>query len=140
MIASMSDGRIRMRDSKLKEGAFAGELKRRLSKLRGLKEILINIRVGSTLIVYDTALTSAEKITSLIGRYLEVPQETEISNAKRVGINTRRTIGIGLLASLATSLVALVFGSKALHAAFGLVFLCFAAVHNFSNIEKLLLA
>ncbi|MBT9171558.1 MAG: hypothetical protein DDT18_01941 [Actinobacteria bacterium] len=139
MIASIIDGRMRIRNSRLKESAFAGELKSHLSAAKGLKEILINPRVGSALLVYDTSITSAERIIKRIGSLLDVTQETEIPKGKKANVNTRRAISIGLLASLAASLIALVFGSKALHAVFGLAFLSFAAVHIFKD-GKFLLA
>lgn len=150
MIASIIDGRIRIRHSRLKEGAFAGELKRHLLAVKGLKEILINPRVGSALLVYDTLITSAEKIIKRISRLLDINQKAEVQKGKVSGVNiirgfslnkvnARKAVRIGLIASLSASLIALVFGSKALHAAFGLVFLSFAAIHIFKY-EKLLLA
>jgi len=133
----MIDGRIRIRDLKLKKSGFADELKRYLSAVRGLKEILINLRVGSALIVYDASITSSERIIKRIGRLLDVTQEPEIPKRpiKRFSlnrVNTRRAVSIGLFASLVASLIPLVVGSKALHAALGLVFLGFAAVHILS--------
>jgi|GEM_PF-3079580 len=138
MIASMIDGRMRIRNSKLKEGVFAGELKRHLSAARGLKEILINLRVGSALLVYDASITSAERIIKLIGRLLDVTQDTEVPKrpVKRFSlnrVNTRKAINFGLPASLAASIIALVAGSKTLHAAFGLAFLGIAGIHFFRN-------
>lgn len=138
MITSFVDGRIRIRNSKLKESAFTGELKRHLSAVRGLKEILINLRVGSALLVYDTSITSAERIIKLIGRHLDITQDTEIPKrqVKRFSLNrvdTRRAVSIGAIASLAASLIALVAGSKTLHAAFGLAFLGIAGIHFFRN-------
>lgn len=150
MIASIIDGRMRIRNSRLKEGSFAGELKRHLSAIKGLNEILINPRVGSALLVYDTSIISAERIIKRISRLLDVTQETKKTEGNAAGlnpirefslnkINTRKAVSIGLLVSLAASLIALVFGSKALHAAFGLVFLSFAAIHILKY-EKLLSA
>lgn len=150
MIVSIIDGRIRIRNLRLKEGAFAGELKRHLLAVNGLREILINPRVGSALLVYDTSITSAERIIKRISRLLNISQKTEVQKGKVSGVNiirefslnklnTRKAVRIGLIAALSASLIALVFGSKALHAAFGLVFLSFAAIHIFKY-EKLLFA
>jgi len=145
MIASMVNGRIRIRDSKLKKGVFANEFQRHLSVVTGLKGISINTMVGSALLIYDTSITSDERIIKHIGRLLDVTQETEVPKGKGAGVNhirnrvNRRAVNIGMLASLAASLIALIAGSKALHAALGLVFLGFTAVHIFKN-KNLLLA
>lgn len=145
MIASMVNGRIRIRDSKLKKGVFANEFQRHLSVVTGLKGISINTKVGSALLIYDTSITSDERIIKHIGRLLDVTQETEVPKGKGAGVNhirnrvNRRAVNIGMLASLAASLIALIAGSKALHAALGLVFLGFTAVHIFKN-KNLLLA
>jgi len=145
MIASMVNGRIRIRDSKLKKGVFANEFQRHLSVVTGLKGISINTMVGSALLIYDTSITSDERIIKHIGRLLDVTQETEVPKGKGAGVKhirnrvNRRAVNIGMLASLAASLIALIAGSKALHAALGLVFLGFTAVHIFKN-KNLLLA
>lgn len=150
MIVSMIDGRMRIRHLRLKKRAFADEFKRHLSADKGLKEVLINLRVGSALLIYDASIISAERIIKRISKFLGITQETEIPKDRKININpirklslskinTRKAISIGLAASLTASLIALIFGSKVLHVAFGLVFLGFAAVHILKY-KKLLLA
>lgn len=132
MITSMVDGRIRIRNSRLKENAFASALMSHLSAVNGVKEVLINRRVGSALIVYDPSITT-ESIISLIGRFLDITQKRETQQDKKNSVNIRKTINIGLLFSLLASLTALVFGSRLWHLSFGLVFLGFVVTHIFKT-------
>lgn len=131
MIASFVDRRIK--HEVLRMPHIAETAKNLITGVDGVKNVSINQRAGSALIFYDELVLSVKIILNTISEYFDVAFETAIQKARSFNINTRRLTSTGLLVSLAVILISLVFGSKTLHIAGGLVFMFFMTIHIFRN-------
>lgn len=70
MVASFIDGRIRIRDEAFISRSLSCDIQDALLKNKGITRASINRRVGSLLVIYDTATMNGEKIVGLIAGYL----------------------------------------------------------------------
>jgi hypothetical protein len=135
MITSFIDGRVRIRDSGLQKGPVADTLATTLSAVAGIGEVRANRRVGSLLIIYDPSLITIDRIMEILAPVLEekaparkaalagsVPAAAP-RRVARPAIGKRKTVKIGMLVSLAASLVSAALDLKKLHIALGVVFL-----------------
>ncbi|MCC6347364.1 MAG: hypothetical protein IT388_09290 [Nitrospirales bacterium] len=135
----LMEGRIRVRDERLKKRRIAEDLKRSLLAVKGMGEIVCNLRTGSLLIFFDTAVANSKRILGIIGEALgfslstgELPpagsgrKESPLPHlagmARRVGKG-------GMAAALALSLLGAAAGGAKLHAAAGIVFIALVGVH-----------
>ena len=158
VIASCIDGRLRIRDDLLRNASAADAVRRVLLAAPGVREVSVNPRAGSLLILYHQAQTTLRKITDLLSRYLlperaapasldkrSVPERR--SHNRRAGLPTRRSallprirrqaVNLGMLSALLVSMAGAVLGAKMLHIVAGVVFLGVLAIHLFDQRRSL---
>ncbi len=82
MVASFIDGRIRIRDKAFISRSQAFDVQGALLKNKGISRASVNRRVGSLLVIYDTAMMNGEKIVGLIGGYLHASEDAAGSGGK----------------------------------------------------------
>lgn len=129
MIASFIDGRIRIRDEKLKSISTGSHIKTKLLQFKGITDVTINHRTGSLLILYDKVILRLEHILHVLADYLEV---AKIKYSKGINfITDRKIVNIGMLSSLALSMFGAVADATSLHIIAGVIFLGFLALHLF---------
>ena len=145
MIVSFIDGRLRIRDVSLKYPSTAENLRKVLLDIKGVSEVETNRRVGSLLVIYDKAVTGITKIVEAASAYLNIKERTkDIVQRKRTPavakkLIVRRASNIGMILSLATSVIAAIVGVKGLHIAAGTAFLLFFVAHFAQHKEKVFL-
>ncbi|MCC6347350.1 MAG: hypothetical protein IT388_09220 [Nitrospirales bacterium] len=139
----LMEGRIRVRDERLKKRRIAEDLKRSLLAVVGIGEIVYNQRTGSLLIFFDTAAASSKDILDIVGKSWgvslsagELPpagsgrKESPLPHlagmARRVGKG-------GMAAALALSLLGAVAGGAKLHVAAGIVFIALLGAHMYRH-------
>ena len=144
-IASCIDGRIRIRDNQLTKKDVAEAVCEALSALPGISQVTVNERVGSLLVIYSAAVTKLqsimESITGLLGDEEETTpsarsgkQAPLISGIRSLGLSGRKSaVNLGMLASLVTSMLGILFGLKKLHYAAGMIFLALFGIHFFKR-------
>ncbi|MCM2359697.1 MAG: hypothetical protein NDI77_16220 [Geobacteraceae bacterium] len=81
MMVSAIEGRIRLRDERLKRHATALALESRLASCEAVLSASWNQRTGSMLIIYDAAATSEAAILAMLNAYVPVMRPTgKVSN------------------------------------------------------------
>lgn len=152
MIASFVEGRIRLRDEKFKNRAVGDEIQKNVAHLKGILNVSINRRTGSLLIFYDKAGLRLEQVLHILADYLDAAKtEWGLSQncghsprikygagsdfgtvpVARVSITNRKIVNLGMLASLAVSMLGAAADIAALHIAAGIIFLGFVGLHIF---------
>lgn len=145
LIASHFDGRIRIRDQQLTNKGVAQAISEAVSALPGVGQVTVNERIGSLLIIYSAAVTKLqsimERISGLLGEAPPLP--TNVLSGKEdccvPGLRSLRlpskkgAVNLGMLASLVTSMLGIIFGLKKLHVAAGLLFLALFGIHIFER-------
>ena len=145
LIASHFDGRIRIRDQQLTNKGVAQAMSEALSALPGVGQVTVNERVGSLLVIYSAAVTKLQsimvRISGLLGE--APPMPTSAPSGKEDGCVTglrslrlpgkKKAVNLGMLASLVTSMLGIIFGLKKLHVAAGVLFLAVFGVHIFER-------
>lgn len=146
MIVSSVDGRLRIRDDALRNPSTARALEKRLLALKGIVEVKINQRIGSLLVLYDEAVTGIKGIRDAVAGYLDVRRPIRDTVVRKRGKErsvirriSKKVSNIGMLASLAFSVIAAILGAEGLHVASGALFLFFFAMH-FSRHRELVFA
>ena len=170
VVASLLDGRIRIRDEGQKKEPLASRVREALLAAPGVSSVEANPRVGSLLVLFSAAVTAVEKIlktvSDLLGIAAESPDSAEqapspgIPFAERASSATsqvrkkllslvgraalavppgakRRMVNIGMLASLAVSLAAAIFGLKKLHILTGIIFVALFGDHFYQKKEAM---
>lgn len=145
MITSCIDGRIRVRDSLLRNASVAGTLNRVLLDAPGVKAVSINSRAGSLLILFRQAQTTVREIIALLEEFLpaaktaSAPVPAKSGRSRQVGLATirRRAVNLGMLASLLVSLLGAALGAKTLHIVAGIIFVAVAGVHHYDKRQAL---
>lgn len=129
MIASFVEGRLRIRDEKLKNRAAADEIQRLITPVKGIFDVSINQRTGSLLIFYDRAILKLEQLLHVLADYLN----TTKPECKRyaVSLTDRKIVNLGMLLSLAVSMFGAAIDITAIHIAGGIIFLVFWGLHIF---------
>lgn len=146
IIASHFDGRIRIRDQQLTNKGVAQAISDALSALPGVGQVTVNERVGSLLVIYSAAMTKLQSIMERISGLLgEAPQESmgaapfSKENCCVTGLRSLRlpgkkaVVNLGMLATLVTSMLGIMFGLKKLHVAAGVLFLAIFGIHIFER-------
>ena len=144
LIASCINGRIRIRDRQLTQKGVAEAVCEVLSALPGIRQVTINEKVGSLLIIYSAAVTKLqgimETVTELLGDEKESHKTRSgervpfISGIQTLGLSGRKaTVNMGMLASLLTSMIGIMIGLKKLHVVAGAIFLAFFGIHFFER-------
>ena len=171
VVASLLDGRVRVRDEGLRREPLVNRVREALLALPGVDAVEANPRVGSLLIIYSAALTAVEKIlktvSNLVGSEEEgrdsaepAPGREKTPFAEKASSATarvrrqllslvgraalavppatkKRLVNIGMLASLALSLAAAIFGFKKLHVLAGIVFVVLFGDHFYQKKEAM---
>lgn len=155
VVASLLDGRVRIRDEGLKREPLASRVREALLATPGVSGVEANTRVGSLLVLYSAALTAAEKILKTVSQLLGSAVETSASERPVQGehpsttwrlplpwrtphaersILKRRMLGnVGMLAALTVSMVAAIFHLKKLHILTGIIFLFLFGDHFYQR-------
>lgn len=110
MIASMIDGRIRFRHRALRVPGRADAMQERLHELNGVREVSINRRIGSLLVLFENSEVSAKEVLNTIGKVLRINREwfkNEVQKLDRAmsSPKMRRYIKRSMLAALLTALL-----------------------------------
>ena len=157
VVASLLDGRVRIRDEGLKKGPLATRVREALLAAPGVSAVEVNPRVGSLLVLYSAAVTAAEKILKKLAQLLGSEVESS-GGANRVeseqgrarvfaklqfpwrtpqaegSVLKRRVLNnIGMLAALTASMVAAIFHLKKLHILTGIIFLFLFGDHFYQR-------
>lgn len=130
MIVSFVEGRMRIRDECLKMPTIANAVEKTLMRIRGITEVAVNRRAGSILVLYDRSVLKIQQILNILADYLDI--NTFYRKTEQVVMNPvirRRIAKIGMPLSLAISISAALLDLKALHVAFGVIFLGFLGLH-----------
>ncbi|HBG06145.1 MAG: hypothetical protein A2075_02485 [Geobacteraceae bacterium GWC2_58_44] len=150
VVASLVDGRVRIRDEKLKREPVLARIKEELMAAPGVTGVEANPRVGSLLVIYSAALTAVEKIlktvSELLGSGVEVSGSAEPARSfvkmpfiRRESfavpsvLKARVLNNIGMLASLVLSIGLGIFGLKKLHILTGIVFVALFGKHFYER-------
>ena len=145
LIASHFDGRIRIRDQQLTNKGVAQAMSEALSALPGVGQVTVNERVGSLLVIYSAAVTKLQSIMERISGLLgEAPPEPTYAPTGKEdccvpGLRSLRlpgkkaAVNLGMLATLVTSMLGIIFGLKKLHVAAGILFLAVFGIHIFER-------
>lgn len=153
VVASLLNGRVRVRDEGLKKQPLLSRVTDALIATPGVTSAEANTRVGSLLVFYDAALAAAEQILKLISELLGSPQEVPPSagEAETGGPTSRhfpfsrgmslsilpalrkRVVNYGMLAALALSVGAAIIHFKKLHVLAGILFLALFGDHIYQR-------
>lgn len=145
VIASHVEGRLRVRDPRLRQPRVLYALREKLLLRPDVREVSCNPKVGSLLVLYRSLRNSFREISSLLGEFLgrAVPSAPKAAPAPKTSprcrplLSRRRVVNFGMLASLLASLIASA-GSTQLHILAGLIFLGILGVHLFDKRATLL--
>jgi len=156
VIASFVEGRIRLRDEKFKNRAVGDEIQKNVAHLKGILNVSINQRTGSLLIFYDKTILKLEQLLHVLADYLDAAKavsrkanrglsqnyghsphikyeaghsDLETVPVARVSITNRKIVKLGMLASLAVSMLGAAADIAALHITAGIIFLGFVGLH-----------
>lgn len=137
MIASMIDGRIRFRHRTLKGEGYAATMHDRLYELKGVRDVSINSRIGSLLVLFSNTEISAEEVLKVIGKVLRIncewfKQEVQKLDLVMSSPKTRRYIKRGLLAALGTTLLLALLADD-YHPFGGAAFMTLLTMHLIQN-------
>jgi len=136
-VVSETNGRMRVRDSRLRDGDAAQKVREVLIEIPGVLGVSINPRAGSALLHYEPSGNLRDEILSCIGNQLQSPQSTTRSlgtTVRTLGkkvpvLYTRRVVKAGLLTSLAMTLMGVIFDREKLHVVSGFVYIGFVGLH-----------
>jgi hypothetical protein len=139
MVVSHIDGRLRIRDNAIKNPSIVSALEDIFKEEKGIIEMLINQRVGSMLIFYDSTITDFKGIIKIITPYLNAKKDPDKPALEGALINKGRSLvsrlgrrmlpNIGMLISLALTVISVMIGGKGLHGIAGLFFMGFLGMH-----------
>ena len=176
VVASILDGRVRIRDEGLKKEPLVAKVREELLATPGVTGVESNTRVGSLLVLYSAALAAVDSILKTVSHLLGSTEEVrpgaepartsertpllkrikdavfpkvkktlsgismpagvkqKLENFRSGSVLKRRIVGnIGMLASLALSMGAALFGLKKLHIISGIVFLFLFGDHFYQR-------
>lgn len=153
IVASLLDGRLRVRDEALKREPLATRVRDALLATPGVAAAEVNPRVGSMLVLYDAALAAVDQIletvAGLLGTSVQAGPETAApGRPARMPLSggmslfpspamKRRVVNLGMLASLALSIAAAVLDFKKLHILAGILFLALFGDHFYQRREQM---
>ena len=141
-ITSHFEGRVRIRDERLREDKLATEIKEALLSSPGVAQVESNPRVGSLLVFYSVAATGIEQILKKIAELIGSEMEDAAARVKRTTSKImeavpakikKNVVNFGMLASLLLSVAAAAIDLKKLHIFTGVIFLAFFGFHFFER-------
>jgi cation transport ATPase len=136
MITSYADGRARFRHDVLQRSAVTAKIEGELASLVGVTHFTVNQRVGSLLVTYDHLQVTIDDILAVLRKH--IPSfSRRAADDRRKGprrergfqLAKRRVLNIGLIVSLAGSLIALPLKAKTAHVQLGIVFTVLSLLH-----------
>ncbi len=143
-IISDIEGRMRVRDERLKSAPFAEGVKRALSECEGARDVSFNVRTGSMLVLYQQTPGAKECIRDAMVERLGEDEKGSFQQhapsysrrrtlSFRAAGKHRRLIHYGMLISLLFSMGGAGLGAKKLHIYTGILFLNVLAAHLFGK-------
>ena len=142
VVASHFEGRLRVRDERLRNGQVAARVREELLDTPGVEGVEASARVGSILVLYAAGVTGADRILEVVSGTLgsvEGPVSADLGKMfPRVSLTIpprlkRTVVNVGMLASLLLSIAAAIFDLKKLHILTGILFLAFFGDHLFER-------
>ena len=135
--ATATQERFRFRCKSLRIDDKAAEVKESLLKTKGVIELAINKRVGSVLVIFDKAKTSAETLFVKIAESLGVDVQKVKDGLSRFsrtvsGRKGRRIVKRGMMGAGVAAIGLLAYSEKG-HAISGGVWLTLLAAHLYQN-------
>ncbi|BBA71662.1 hypothetical protein [Geobacter sulfurreducens] len=148
VIASHVAGRLRIRDEKVRRESVAGRVREALAATTGVSSVEVSARVGSVLIIYSGAVTGADilaVVSKLVGSAVVeevVAPEPSKKAGPRISLAVsprlkRNAANIGMISTLALSLVAAPFHLKKLHVVAGIAFTVLVGDHLYERRQLL---
>jgi hypothetical protein len=142
VITSHINGRIRVRDSRLRRAPVLERVREALLLRSDVSEVSSNPKTGSLLILYRKGCHVLAELTGLLQELLgpglpapvsAVPEKSPVSPPpNRLVVSRRRVVNLGMLAGLLLTLLTMAV-NKELHILAGLHFLGFLAIHLFDK-------
>lgn len=132
---STLDGRVRIRDKRLKDREFSEKVYSLLIGEQGIREVSVNHTAKSMLIIYDRNLISREQILKILEEKLSIVQSQNTLSLARVN----KSIAVpGMLLSISISLIGLSIKSKGLHSVAGFIFVSLLLIHLYFHRKQLI--
>lgn len=148
MVSSFVDGRVRLRHADLKKPSIVEKITKDFARRKGIDLISANRKVGSLLVHYDRTLTRLDEILPVLRKHLKetpapgknrpVRKRSRNNSWPQLSMSKRQLINLGLLASLAGSLLALFVNATTAHIQLGLLFTAVSVLHLFDKKKTLL--
>ena len=146
MIASSIEGRVRIRDDRLKDPLMGEIIRKTLTARPDIKDVSVNRKAGSLLISYHTPM-SLGGLMDLLAPHMKEEKRAEgpgnpgdspkIAVLRRVlpelNATRRRWVRRGMLGSLSISLLGAASDFKKLHVISGLGFVGILGIHLFDK-------
>lgn len=129
-VASSIPGRIRVRDTALRQPDRLARLHATLQAVDGVHDVESKPATGSVIVHYNAAHFAPEAMETLVEQHVDAElarPRSKFPPSTRMRIN--RAAKAGMLGSLAVSLALAATGNKRWHAASGLVFVACLGVH-----------
>lgn len=129
-VASSIPGRIRVRDTALRQPDRLARLHAALQAVDGVHDVESKLAAGSVIVRYNAARFAPEAMETLVEQHVDAElarPRGKFPPSVRMRIN--RAAKAGMLGSLAVSLALAATGNKRWHAASGLVFVACLGVH-----------
>lgn len=131
-IVSSLPGRIRVRDSALRNQARIELIEANLIRIEDILAIDSNIKAGSIVLHFDGAKTDSTALEAKIEQAVDQALSAPLPSSRRprsVKMQVNRYAKIGMLGSLTTSLALAATGQKRWHAVTGGIFVTCLGVH-----------
>ncbi len=138
MIVSTVAGRIRVRSNRLKSAKIAQSVEARVRQLAGVNEVRINGAAASMVVHFDQRAADIEWLEDQIEAICRPQPQAKPRNGSRLSKQFNRATKVGMMSTLATSLVYIALGKKKPHAQFGIAFVAFAGLHMAKHARQLL--
>ncbi len=138
MIVSTVSGRMRIRLHRLKSRKISAIAKKRIKALSGIINVRCNSSAGSMVIEFDAHQAQVEQLEIQVEEIIKAAQSPVQRSRKATRKKINQAIKIGMISSLAGSLIYAAFGKKKAHINFGKAFLVFASLHMLKHYKTLI--
>ena len=141
-VIPISQRRLRLRNTKLKDATLVKELSEYLGPFQGVLSIANNIRVGSILIIFNAEETNAEEIIKHLSTFQNFDHQNWLPQKQKAKQNARnramkKFVKMGLVAGAIGTLGTLTV-SKKMHVLAGSLFFSLLSAHLYQNRRTLL--
>lgn len=137
MIVSTVSGRMRIRLHRLKSYRISSIAKKNIETLSDVIDVRCNPSAGSMVIRFDDQ-TDVELLENQVDRIIREAQSSAQRGRKATGKKINQAVKIGMISSLAGSLIYAAYGKKKAHINYGKAFLAFASLHMLKHYKTLL--